>query len=194
MSIEKDQEFSTQSGSACAAELEQRLGLTLMTDAIKEAMLDVLTDACYEPGAAPAVQEPNNAGRNLRVGHWVIRDDDLKLFGAVRDTMLAFASASYVLRDLPVSGVTALVFAFLQLGRNARQFGGRLTDRQWQLVIALQNSGRTASRADLLKKLPGWTEAGIDQEVKGLRALPTRAGPMKVVDELTDGQIILCGI
>ncbi len=193
MSAEMAQEFSDR--SACADELKRRLHLLPETSAIDRELLKLLTDACNESGADSDAQDSDDVVFETRVGRWVIRDDDLKLLEAVRDATLAFAAASYVVQDLAASEITAIAFAFLELARNARQAGGWLTSPQLQIVRALEKSGRTASRNDLLKKLPkGWTEADIDREVKGLHALPTRGGPTKVVDELTDGQIILCGI
>jgi hypothetical protein len=187
-----DQEFDSRAD--CVTYLREALGSPSLNEKAEAAVFEKLTDACEVPAEAEAAPQ---SPFEMRLGRWVVRDEDLKLFGAVKDSVVALASANYLLGDLTAAGAASLAFAMLQLFRNAYRFGARVSRPQSRFLAVLKRAGRPLSVGELLQALgpndPSWNEAVVRQELAALQQVPTRNGAVAFVQSTADSRWLPAG-
>lgn len=184
-------EFNSRIG--CATELQQQLDLSADSP-LQEAMLNTFSEACYEE------QEASPFEFGARLGHWVIRDDDLELFKAIKDTIVTLAGAGFVLGSLPMAGIVALILGLVELLRNVYRSGARLPESQLSILAVLKEAKQPVSINYLLDKLPSnlngkeWDESLLRRELADLKQVHTANGFVAFVDSNEADLWILAGV
>src|ERR1700722_15649877 len=125
----------TNDRAACEAEIRRALLLESATTNLQEEFLAAVVDACEEE----AEEEGDTKRRlELRIGRWVILDNDLDLFKVTRDAVLALAPAHFLFSGMGEAGVASLIYSLLQVARNMYRGGALLTAEQIQLLLMLK--------------------------------------------------------
>jgi len=70
----------------------------------------------------------------------VIGQSRVKLFAAIKDAIGPLAAAGFVLDSLPLAGIIAIVFALVQLLRNAYRTGAVVSVPQMQILTVLEHT------------------------------------------------------
>ena len=120
------------------AAVQARLGPERVDPAIVAALADGVVQA--EHAVAAEVRLPGQSSLNVRLGKFVVRDDDLPLFeslGAVAAAVTAAMSTAGVATPLIVTAVVSLARLCWTLWRK----GVLLTDDQMMVLGVLQTSG-----------------------------------------------------
>jgi hypothetical protein len=178
----------------CRAEIAARLAIP--AGRLGDAILDALTDVCEVSG------EPAGRPFGLRVGRWIIRDEDLKLFQSVRDCFVALAAVDYLARSVTAGTITAILFAIASLAVNMRRRGTVLDASQLAVVTLMKAAGTPLSVDEIvagIRLAPAPPERDLSSsEVKvvlaSLRALLTKDGTVAVVEPYGSERWILRGV
>jgi len=183
-----------QDRKACRTWLQQLLAIGGDADDITQGVLDGLVDSCEEETAPPS-----SSGFAVRIRRWVIRDEDLKLFAAIKDAIGPLAAAGFVLDSLPLAGIIAIVFALVQLLRNAYRTGAVVSVPQMQILTVLEHTKRPQTVDEILAQLPQckdtpWDHEGVLKELQALKEVFTKNGKVAFVDVKSDGRWFLSGV
>jgi hypothetical protein len=127
---------------------------------IGRALLEAFSFACHEEDRGE-----ERSGLDLRLGRWVVRDDDLDLFGTIKNGLIALASSQYAFADLTISGLTSTVLALLNLLRNAHRRGAAVSPAQVELLAILKDRG-PCSVSDLATARNSIADARAEQQVR----------------------------
>lgn len=169
---------------AVALQLEQ-------DSVIEKGLLNAFTDACDEDRG----EEPPRFA--MRLGRWVVRNEDLDLFGTIKDGLLALASSHYAFANLTVSGITSVALAVYKLLRNAYRSGATVSSTQAELLAILKNKGpcsaeQIAGAGSFGGKV--WTEQQVRAELTVLTKVATRNDIVAFVGEDANGRWSLRGV
>lgn len=154
-------------------------------------LIDAFADACR----VDAREE--RPSFDFRLARWVIRDEDLNLFGAVKDGMTALASVQYVFADLTASGITSVGLAVCMLLRNAYRKGATVSSTQAALLAILKDRGpSSASEIASAGSSAGnaWTEQQVRAELTALTKVATKNDTVAFVAEDANGKWSLRGV
>jgi len=174
-----EQQFNSR--SRCGRRLSELLQLD-PHDATSAVILEGLTDFCEESGGPTLTRE-------IRLGRWVVRDEDLDLLAAIKDALLALATVKFAFLDLTAAGFTAIALAMAKLLRNAYLKGATVTSEQVLILSALQAANRPMPFKDLLAIVneagaepgPEWNDQQLRCQLERLLEVPTRSGSVKLV-------------
>ena len=171
---------------------------------VKELHLDPTEQtqaALIEAFVATAAQIPTNPLRlELIIGNWVIKDEDLDLFGTIKDAILTLAGAQFLLGKLGVAGITAVTLSLIAMLRHAYGKGVRISPRQAAVLAILREADRPLSVSELLAQLgsedgtAAWEKAALVQTLNSLTAVPARVGSVKIVEAFPDHTWGVAGI
>jgi len=161
----------------------------------EQQILDALVESCEVVDPAQARERRFE----LRVGKWVIREEDLKLFDVVKDSLTMFASGGYLLGNLTAAGITSLIVSLVRLGRDCYLNGVTITDKQLQIILTLKKEGRAIAFRDILASLvnetpDGWNEPDLRKELEALKTMPSRNKKVEVVQSTSADEWFLTGI
>jgi hypothetical protein len=186
---------SLRNRAECETALRQTLLLSGPPNSVQAHILAGIVDACEEPDDTPQLSPRDR--HQLRVGRWVIRDDDLELFQIVKTAMLAFSAAQFTFTSLSAGGATALAFSAAQLVRNVFRKGISLDPKQLQLLLVLKASSKPMAAHEIAAALgtdPNWSGRDVEQELARLRKMQARGGSVSLVEENSDQQWLANGV
>jgi hypothetical protein len=176
----------------CSEFLAKELNLEAQTDPTIKSALDValkkLVESCEVAPNKPA------RGFALQFGTWAVRDEDLKFFETIKETVVALAAAKFT-TPLDVAAIVAISFALANLIRNAYLSGARITNEQRLILACLRHSGSPVSPHYISGFLgKSWTVEKIQHELTALTKVTTIKGPVSFVQCTANGQWCLAGV
>jgi len=182
--------------SFCLAVVREALATDAAPTELEQRLADELTN--QSEVSEPA---PDGSALRMRLGRWVIRDEDLKLFGAIRDSLVALAAVGFAFKDLPVATLVSVGLAtstvLLGVWRNI----GRVKPDALVVLLALQHLGGSATIDEIHEAInpkpptrEKWSRVTIRAHLEQLGTVPTRADVIAVVKPLADGHWVVVGI
>lgn len=168
----------------CRREIQGRLGLD--TGAAQDHLSGALVDL-FEA----ADESPRQDGFDLRVKHWVIRSDDLKLMEVIKTVAIVFSSANFMISNLTFSGITSVTIGILEVLRNAYRKGARIEPELVQVMIVLEHAKEPVAVSEIARSLISinegeWDEASVRHALTRLREVHTREGLVAFVETTDD--------
>ena len=121
-----------------------------------------------------AAPEEETFSYNLRVGRWVIRDDDLPFFQTLGSVSVAVAT-SLGTGGLALPSIATAIVGFADLCWRMWRKGARLSHTQMDVYGMLRAHG-PISTAALVKWLPGKTEEDITATLESLSNIDLNNG------------------
>jgi hypothetical protein len=178
----------------CREQLQNLLNLSPENEQDSR-ILDALVESCE-------VIDPSQAQKRrfeLRVGKWVIREEDLKLFDVVKDSLAMFASGGYLLGNLTAAGITSFIVSLVRIGRDCYLNGVTITDNQLQIILTLKKEDRATPFKDilalLLSETPSkWNDVELRKELEALKTMPSRNKKVEIVQSTSADEWFLTGI
>jgi hypothetical protein len=157
-------------------------------------MLSAFVNSCEE--VSP---NPTSTPFAVRLKHWVIRDEDLKVFSTIEKGVVTLAAAHFVAADLATGGLASLVMSLILLLRNIYRFTGRVSPHQARILAFMSRAGQPVSVEDVFRQPTKegeleWTRETVTAELEGLKEVVTRDGVKKMVEQLKDGRWVLNGV
>jgi len=171
----------------CRLELKRRLNLDTEETAalhIENALIDLFE---------VREESKEDEGFSLRLRNWVIRPDDLKLLETLKTTLIAFASANFVISQVPVSGLTSIAIGLLEILWKSYRKGAHITSQQVQVMALLEQATAPVFVGDLVKYLQivkgeEWTEALVREVLSQLQQVHSRSGLISFVESTSDNR------
>lgn len=180
--------------SECKEQIAQTLSFDGELSGLEVAMVNAFTDCCEEAGAAAP---PLEAAFEVRVGRWFIRDGDMDLFGAVRDSVVSLAAAGLLL-DSPEAQVVAANTGFCLFLLRLYRGVGTLTDDQVAVVACLDLLGRSAELDAIAARLSTdqtrWDAQTTAEVLRSLEAVRTNRNIVALVEQDSDERWCLLDI
>lgn len=175
-------------------ECVDRLKTSLVLDpgsAVGEGLLNGFADACEDKRGLGGIFD-------LKMGQWVIKDEDLNLWSTVKDIITPMAAVGYVLSSLTAAGITGVALALIDLLRRARQSGAWLTPPHSAIVAILKKHARPLSTSEIVGELPTtnppWTEPMVREALEGLQHIVTKKGEVALTQRTSDEKWFLAGV
>ena len=178
---------------ACSGFLQQELGLD--GTSLPDWLLEVFTEHAKD---VPKRDQPANS-LNLQLASWVVRDQDLDVFRAVRETFMGFASGHFAFSGLGEAALSGIVFGVLGLVRRAQQAGASVSPLQARILMILRSSRRQPLAVDAIDvglRLGGLSlsQGEIRDALQQLTEVPTLQGPQAFVQKLSNGAWMTTGV
>lgn len=170
---------------ACEAYIGPRLepGLCHLEQEMRKAFVASVATQFLSPG-----QSAPTKAFALKIGRWVVRDDDLKLVDELNKALVAAAGVGFFLDGTKVSAaaITGVALAMVAVLRNAVRSSASLSDDQLAVLVALANASERPTTEALLDAIESanaavpeassWDEARLKRALSILKDYPTKAG------------------
>lgn len=131
---------------------------------------------------------------------WVIRNEDIDVFGSVKDAIITLAGVQFAFTNLGLAGITALTLAVTRLLQNAHNKGATLEPEQAVVVVALGTAKSPILFSNLMHTMSPqtglfkWNELELRRVLKSLKTVPALNGSVAFVEEYPDDKWGLKGV
>lgn len=170
----------------CNARLVELLSGDHIAPTLSEAVASALTaDLGVKPDGGSQDSDP----LEVKMGSWVIRDEDFDLLDILKDSALLFLTTQATGPVAPSLIACAVTLARLLLTLDRK--GVSLSGDTLLVFTALRQSDEGTLLGTLLTALGDqWTHERVERALELLTAVPSRSAPVELATKLPDGRWI----